>query len=693
MKRFLLFTAFFLKVIFVDAQNETIDNLKYELSISKNDIAKLSVLDSLSMYYLFFSNKPDSAFYYINESINKAFPLDDKKYLILSYARMGFYFINTSQFKASLDITMKGINLSEESHIDDHLSALYYNLGWVYTNLQNFDLELKYANAARSQLKKNKDPFFDLEIHVLGQIGSAYLSKGKNDSAFYYFKRVDSLALTSKELAAKEISEWYLGNYYLVMKNHSAADSLFLSCIERCKKNNDYQILSACSLNLARSYIDQGLIPRAIAVALSALQTNLTINEKAQASYSARLLYLCHDKLGNRDSAFYYLKLSGRMSSAVMSASVSSQMQQINFDQELKKKEKESDQILQDEKNRRKILSYVFIMGILSLLLISFLQWRHNNQRKKANLLLQLQKEKVESTLSELKSTQGQLIQSEKMASLGELTAGIAHEIQNPLNFVNNFSEVNEELLIEMKADLNKGKIENAIALADVAIENQKKINHHGKRAEAIVRGMLQHSQASKGQKEPTDINALADEYMRLSYHGLRGKDKTFNAEFKMDLDPTMPLIKVIPQDIGRVLLNLFNNAFWAVAEKSKNLAGLSDHTIKDQRGLSGDYSTNLVGSSDTKANPNLQGYQPTVTLTTKNLTDHIEIIIHDNGSGIPESIKEKIFQPFFTTKPTGQGTGLGLSLAYDIIKAHSGIINMNSNKEGSTFQILLPIQ
>ncbi|MEO5581328.1 MAG: ATP-binding protein [Saprospiraceae bacterium] len=299
---------------------------------------------------------------------------------------------------------------------------------------------------------------------------------------------------------------------------------------------------------------------------------------------------------------------------------------------------------------------------------------------------LEAAKQQVDKTLVDLKQAQQQLVQSEKMASLGELTAGIAHEIQNPLNFVNNFSEVNTELLDELREELAIGNKQQAIEIVDTVKENSEKINHHGKRAESIVKGMLQHSRKSTGTKEPADINALADEYMRLSYHGLRAKDKTFNAEFKMDLDATMPLIKVIPQDIGRVLLNLFNNAFWAVAEKSKNLAGLSDHTIKDQRGLSDDNTTNpaspagrFAGSSYTQANSNLQSYQPTVALTTKNLTNHIEITIHDNGSGIPSSIKEKIFQPFFTTKPTGQGTGLGLSLAYDIIKAHGGSIAVNT--------------
>jgi two-component system, NtrC family, sensor kinase len=271
----------------------------------------------------------------------------------------------------------------------------------------------------------------------------------------------------------------------------------------------------------------------------------------------------------------------------------------------------------------------------------------------------------LKQSLEELKSTQSQLIQSEKMASLGELTAGIAHEIQNPLNFVNNFSDVNQELLIEMKDEIEKGNSDEAKAIANDVIENEQKINHHGKRADAIVKGMLQHSRQSSGKKEPTDINALADEYLRLSYHGLRAKDKTFNAELKTDFDGTIGKINVIPQDIGRVLLNLFNNAFYAVSERQKAEGG--------------------------KLNAE-RHYQPSVFVTTVKCDDKVQIIVKDNGNGIPQKIVDKIFQPFFTTKPTGEGTGLGLSLAYDIIKAHGGSLKVESKEgEGSEFVIQLP--
>jgi signal transduction histidine kinase len=269
----------------------------------------------------------------------------------------------------------------------------------------------------------------------------------------------------------------------------------------------------------------------------------------------------------------------------------------------------------------------------------------------------------LKQSLEELKSTQSQLIQSEKMASLGELTAGIAHEIQNPLNFVNNFSEVSRELIDELKSQKSKLKSEEQDEILNDIDANLEKINHHGKRADSIVKGMLQHSRTSSGQKEPTDINALCDEYLRLAYHGLRAKDKTFNAKFETDFDPSLPKINIVQQDMGRVILNLINNAFYAAPLPS--------------RGRFPDSESNKT---------------PTVWVSTKKDNSKVLISVKDNGTGIPSNIIDKIFQPFFTTKPTGQGTGLGLSLSYDIIKAHGGEIKVNTKEgAGSEFVIRLP--
>ncbi len=272
----------------------------------------------------------------------------------------------------------------------------------------------------------------------------------------------------------------------------------------------------------------------------------------------------------------------------------------------------------------------------------------------------------LQQTLNDLKAAQTQLIQSEKMASLGELTAGIAHEIQNPLNFVNNFSEVSAELVDEMNEEIEKGNLDDAKQIAQDLKQNLEKINHHGKRAGEIVKGMLQHSRTSSGVKELTDINALADEYLRLAYHGFRAKDKTFNSAMKTDYDESIGLIKIISQDMGRVVLNLITNAFYVVIEKKKD--------CQAERAEAG------------------QSYEPVVSVSTKKMEDRIEIKVGDNGNGIPQTILNKIFQPFFTTKPTGQGTGLGLSLSYDIVKAHGGELKVETKEGiGSTFIISLP--
>jgi len=270
------------------------------------------------------------------------------------------------------------------------------------------------------------------------------------------------------------------------------------------------------------------------------------------------------------------------------------------------------------------------------------------------------QKDELMDAFTELKNTQSQLIQSEKMASLGELTAGIAHEIQNPLNFVNNFSEVSNELIDEMIQEIKNNDLEEVKTIAADVKQNLDKINHHGKRADAIVKGMLQHSRSSTGQKEFTDINALTDEFLRLAYHGLRAKDKSFNAKFETKFDTSVGQVNIVAQDIGRVILNLINNAFYAV----------NDRKMQGQ-----------------------EGYEPSVIAGTKKLGDHLEITIADNGMGIPSEIKDKIFQPFFTTKSSGQGTGLGLSLSYDIVKAHGGELKVETKEgEGSQFIIILPV-
>jgi signal transduction histidine kinase len=302
--------------------------------------------------------------------------------------------------------------------------------------------------------------------------------------------------------------------------------------------------------------------------------------------------------------------------------------------------------------------------------------YRSNRRKHKANDLLQRQRDeihaqrtKAENALTDLRAAQTQLVQKEKMASLGELIAGIAHEIQNPLNFVNNFSEVSAELVSELKEELDLGDVGKAQLLADDLSQNLHKISHHGSRASAIVRGMLEHARTGTGEKRATDLNVLADEYLKIAYQGLRAKDKDLCCELVTDFDPSLPRVEVIPQEIGQVLLNLYNNAFYAVREQRKTRQ---------------DMTSDLTG---------LTNYQPTIKVSTLRVNGHVEIRVGDNGVGMVKGLEAKVFQPFFTTKPTGEGTGLGLSLSYDIVtKGHQGSLLVHSQEgEGTEFVVQLP--
>jgi len=364
---------------------------------------------------------------------------------------------------------------------------------------------------------------------------------------------------------------------------------------------------------------------------------------------------------GNYRGAYENYKLYAAYRDSLQKKEFEKKELQAKMQREFDKKQAQQ-QIEKEKEDRRnsirQVLLIAFLLAFVTIAVAFYIAYKREQKRKN---LVHTQKRKIENTLSELRLTQAQLIHSEKMASLGELTAGIAHEIQNPLNFVNNFSEVNKELIEELKSQKSKLKSEEQDEILTDIDQNLEKISFHGKRADAIVKGMLQHSRSSTGQLEPTDINALCDEYLRLAYHGLRANDKSFNAKLETDFDNRIGNINIVPQDIGRVILNLINNAFYAVSAKA-------------------------LASADS-------GYQPTVSVSTKKNNGKVEIKVIDNGGGIPQDIVDKIFQPFFTTKPTGQGTGLGLSLAYDIVKAHGGEIKVDTKeKEGSEFILLLPI-
>ncbi|MEO7049362.1 MAG: ATP-binding protein, partial [Ferruginibacter sp.] len=500
-----------------------------------------------------------------------------------------------------------------------------------------------------------------------------YLKIDKPDSAFVYAQE----ALINMEKSGyntyKGEALGYIGMVYLEKKNYTEAKEYFDKSLIAYKLYNNKIRIPNTFRAFAYLYQLMGENDSSIYYTQKSLAgyKELGLRDSINTTYAT--LYSLYKSTGQTDSSFHYLQLYTTLNDSLSIAEKEkiNEYQNVGFNDQIKTQQNEQERI----QKANTIRTFALIAAIIVFMLIAFLLYRNIRTRKKANELLQKQKteiekqkKNVEGTLVELKSTQAQLIQSEKMASLGELTVGIAHEIQNPLNFVNNFSEVSNELIDEMNVELDKGGIEEAKAIAADVKQNLIKINHHGKRAGDIVKGMLQHSQSSTGKKEPTDINGLCDEYLRLSYHGLLAKDKSFNANLKTDFDESIGHVNIIPQDIGRVLLNLYNNAFYACTER-------------------------LVSAVDKKQKTGDSLYVPTVQIVTQKLNDKIEIRVSDNGNGIPRNIVDKIFQPFFTTKPTGQGTGLGLSLSYDIIKAHGGEIKVESKeREGSTFIIQLPL-
>ncbi len=531
------------------------------------------------------------------------------------HQKLGILFSFTKNNDQAIVEYKKALGLCEESHSRELLGLVYLSLATTYATTQQYQLaQQSYQDAEKLFLR----------IHFLQYLGSIYAGLGdlyqkqqQDKLALQYFYKAVGAAKKGNNLNGVRRGYRYLSNYYLQVKQ---ADS---------------------SLNYAIKTLN-----------VSKLLGDKDLGDNYETLYKSYVLK------HQQDSAYKYqgLALTAKDSSFDANSKSLADFQKLSFDEQLHSQQLEQEKADIESRNRTYFLSGA--VGVLLLLSIVF--YRNNRQKQKANVLLNEQKEEIQNTLTQLKTTQTQLIQSEKMASLGELTAGIAHEIQNPLNFVNNFSEVSVELLAELKEEEEKGNKADVIAIADDLSQNLEKIRHHGKRAESIVKGMLEHSRTTSGQKEPTDINQLADEYLRIAYHGLKAKKQDFEAALITGFDERLPQVNVVPQDMGRVLLNLFNNAFYAVNQKSKT-AGAD--------------------------------YKPEVSVSTSQENGQVIIKVKDNGTGIPDAIKEKIMQPFFTTKPTGEGTGLGLSLTYDlVVKGHEGSIGADSTEgEGSEFIIQLP--
>ena len=649
---------------FIAAQEENTDSLRVLLKNAKTDSARYLINSILGGYYT--EVNPDSALYYKEESLLLARKNNKKLDEAAAQNNKGYSLMQLGRFPESYQCFQEALKLAgtpdneaETWWPGDQLNSIRFARLYFLSNIHN-----DFSHLLRTTGKIDEAIFhlmetkkIALEINnetMLGlvdkNLGKSFILINKLDSALILEE--NAVRILSNTDGIKYISDAYhiMGQIYLKQNNTQKAIQNFHAGIRSALEQKNFTYLTSNYASLTQLYLEnEKNKDSSLYYARKNLDLLLSMESKELGNAYTNL-FKSYQLNEYYDSAYKYQGLALASNDSAYQARIKSlsDFQNMSFDDLLRLKELESEKVLTENRIRM----YAMLAGLTVFLVIGLILYRNYLKKKEANKLL-------EQTLSNLRSTQSQLIQSEKMASLGELTAGIAHEIQNPLNFVNNFSEINKELIDEAISANEIGKSHELKELLINLRDNEEKVKYHGQRADAIVKGMLQHSVRSSRQKEATDINALADEYIRLAYLGYRARENGFNANLEKIFEPSIDKINVIPQEIGRVLINLYNNAFYAVAERQKQESG---------------------------------NYTPTITLSTKKIAGKIEIHVKDNGNGIPVKIKEKIFQPFFTTKPTGQGTGLGLSLSYDIVKAHGGELRVETKEgEGSEFVIILP--
>jgi two-component system NtrC family sensor kinase len=632
---------------------QIVDSLKHQLAIATQDTSRVNSMVSLCFAYRSF--KLDSSLLSGEKALKLARKIKFIKGEMNALNALSGSFRIQGDMPKSLDFRIKALKMLEENFPAMDKSDLWNGIGLVYLEINDYPKALDYFRKALSIRKRENS---------LLNIGRVFAKTNRLDSAWYYTQIVygangDRNITPARDRAITPALFMDMGTVQFQMGNHRLAFEYLHKSIPLSLTIDDHRTLSDAYTTLAGFFKVSNQPDSVLYYGNKGLREAQSIGYQKGILNAADLLAEISESKDIRE-ALYYHKIAKAANETLYGVKKVQALQRIVADEQERQREMEAQKIAEQTQLRQ----YAFLAGLGALFLIAFILYRTNKQQKKANHLLHRQKEeinlqrdKAEKALTELKSTQAQLIQKEKLASLGELTAGIAHEIQNPLNFVNNFSELSVDLADELEDEIKKPELDRDL-IADLTKDiksNQEKINHHGKRASSIVSGMLEHSRTSTGERTLTDINKLADEYLRLSYHGLRAKDNSFNSDYQTDFDENLPKIELISQDIGRVLLNLINNAFWAVKTVEK----------------------------------------PLVVVKTEQTDNQIIIKVKDNGPGIPDNTKAKIFQPFFTTKPTGEGTGLGLSLAYDIVtKGHGGTLEVETKEgEGTTFIVKLPIQ
>ncbi len=650
MKYFFLLFLFFLVTSLTFAQGIYFDSLKLNLSQSqKEDTNRVIALFAVADYYGFIQF--DSCLYYASKTASLSKKLGYEYGDYLGYTATFHGFNSKGNYPMALKVALQCLNQAEKlkEKRPEALSQAHYFMGLLNREMQNYeDAKIQFKESIDWQMKIGQ-PTGDV-FASYSQLGILYATLKQMDSAMMYAQLGYSLGqhITRQFRAYYPLAIGALGNIYASKGNFALADKYFRDAINLSNLFGNVYFECRNYNNLASLFDKSGMRDSCIFYATISLQYCQLHNFAEFTLDASRLLSKNYQTENRTDSTLKYLQIMLVARDSVFSQSKGQQFRQLAFDEILHERDIDKAQ----ERYQNQVRFVALITAAVGLLLLSILFFLTGKRRLKDKI-------KIEGALKDLKSVQAQLIESEKMASLGEVTAGIAHEIQNPLNFVNNFSQINEELLEELNEEVAKGNLDEITSISKDITGNQKKITQHGKRAEMIVRSMLQHTRTSTGQKEPVNINLMAEECLKLSYHGLRAKEKSFVANLQMDFDQNLGTVSVIQQDMVRVFVNLFNNAFYSMNEKARF---------------------------------HINGYEPAIWVSTKRMNSKIEIIVKDNGMGISKTILDKIFQPFFTTKPTGQGTGLGLSMSYDIIKVHNGELIVNST-EGEGAEFLIRIQ
>ena len=641
-----------------------VDSLKNVLRISTDDTVNMYLNRQIGVYYQEINRM--TALAYFEEMLKLARKTKQKVWEAEALSRNGYVSCLIQNYSGGLKFLLLAQNLASKRNLEREmwnpgllskknsafdarmfiLCDITNHLGLVHYFSGDYSKALQYHYAVRKLNEiLNDDALTSLSFLNMGE---AFFGLGQLDSAEASFDQSIYYSDISGYKKYKGLTLYDIGRIYETRNNKEGAKKYYRLSIKTNIETESPDFEGTGYQALADIAKTEGDVDSLFYFSRQALNIYQTINDTLGLISANSSLSAAFDISRQTDSAYHYLKTAIALKDGLNKEGRIKSFQLAGFNEQMKLEEQKAEQL----RTITTIRTWSFIAGIAVLLFVSSMIYRNYRRQRK-------DKHTIEQAYAELKSTQSLLIQSEKMASLGELTAGIAHEIQNPLNFVNNFSDVNSELLEELKIEAEKGNLGGMKAIASDLVSNEQKISHHGKRADAIVKGMLQHSRTGSGAKEPSDINRLADEYVRLAYQCFRARDKSFNATFSTEFDNGLDKVNIIPQEIGRVILNLINNAFYAVNERAKQ---------------------------------GVPGYEPTVIVGTRRLQNRIEISVKDNGNGISPSIKDKIFQPFFTTKPAGQGTGLGLSLSYDIVKAHGGELKVETKEgEGSEFIIRLP--